>query len=88
MAMLLFEEYGVTACVSGHFHQNVVAKASWGMGMIVMGPLSMSMTLRRTTSPEVYLWKKNPMASACVWWMFRNRASPMNFCPSHSLLYN
>jgi hypothetical protein len=51
MAMLLFEEYGVTACFSGHFHQNVVAKASWGMDMIVTGPLSMTL---RTTSPEVF----------------------------------
>lgn len=44
MALVLFKEYGVTACFSGHFHQNVVAKASWGMDMIVTGPLSMLLT--------------------------------------------
>jgi len=41
IAMKLFKEYGVTACFSGHFHQNLEAKSSWGMDMIVTGPLSM-----------------------------------------------
>ncbi len=40
-AMELFKEYNVNACFSGHFHQNLVAKASFGMDMIVTGPLSM-----------------------------------------------
>merc|ERR1719203_148206 len=44
LAMVLFKKYDVTACFSGHFHQNVVAKSSWGMPMIVTGPLSMNLT--------------------------------------------
>mmetsp|Transcript_24755 Transcript_24755/g.35990 ORF Transcript_24755/g.35990 Transcript_24755/m.35990 type:complete len:156 (+) Transcript_24755:1399-1866(+) len=44
MAMLLFRKYNVTACFSGHFHQNVVAKSSWGMDMIVTGALSMTLS--------------------------------------------
>ncbi|KAL9186060.1 hypothetical protein ACHAXT_005298 [Thalassiosira profunda] len=43
IAMKLFKQYEVTACFSGHFHQNVVAKTSWGMDMIVTGPLSMNL---------------------------------------------
>jgi hypothetical protein len=39
--MEIFKQYGVTACFSGHFHQNLEAKSSWGMDMIVTGPLSM-----------------------------------------------
>jgi serine/threonine-protein phosphatase CPPED1 len=39
--MALFRDYGVTACFSGHFHQNYVSKSSWGMEMIITGPLSM-----------------------------------------------
>lgn len=39
--MTLFRNYGVTAAFSGHFHQNLVSKASWGMDMIITGPLSM-----------------------------------------------
>lgn len=41
VAMQLFEEYHVAACFSGHFHQNLVSKSSFGMDMIVTGPLSM-----------------------------------------------
>jgi hypothetical protein len=41
VAMELFKKYHVTACFSGHFHQNLEAKSSWGMDMIVTGPLSM-----------------------------------------------
>lgn len=37
----LFRKYNVKACFSGHFHQNVVNKTSWGMDMIITGPLSM-----------------------------------------------
>ena len=51
MAMILFKRYGVTACFSGHFHQNVIAQTSWGMPMIVTGPLSM--TLRSEMSDEL-----------------------------------
>jgi len=41
--MALFKKYNVTSCFSGHFHQNVVAETSWGMPMIVTGPLSMNL---------------------------------------------
>ncbi|KAL7545730.1 hypothetical protein ACHAWF_009086 [Thalassiosira exigua] len=41
--MELFKTYNVTACFSGHFHQNVVTESSWGMPMIVTGPLSMNL---------------------------------------------
>ncbi|KAL7516236.1 hypothetical protein ACHAWF_000037, partial [Thalassiosira exigua] len=40
VAMELFKKYSVTACFSGHFHQNVVTESSWGMPMIVTGSLS------------------------------------------------
>ncbi|KAL7534048.1 hypothetical protein ACHAXR_005601 [Thalassiosira sp. AJA248-18] len=43
IAMALFKKYDVTGCFSGHFHQNVVAETSWGMPMIVTGPLSMNL---------------------------------------------
>jgi hypothetical protein len=43
IAMAMFKKYDVTACFSGHFHQNVSAKSSWGMPMIVTGPLSMNL---------------------------------------------
>lgn len=43
LAMDMFRKYDVSACFSGHFHQNVVAKTSWGMPMIVTGPLSMNL---------------------------------------------
>lgn len=36
----LFEKYGVTAAFSGHFHQNMVTKASFGMDMIITSSLS------------------------------------------------
>lgn len=49
--MALFRKYNVTACFSGHFHQNVVAQSSWGMPMIVTGPLSM--TLQSEISHEL-----------------------------------
>lgn len=39
-AMRLFEKFKVSACFSGHFHQNLVSKASFGMDMIVTAPLS------------------------------------------------
>eukprot|EP00956_Cyclotella_meneghiniana_P001024 scaffold1229_cov49-Cyclotella_meneghiniana.AAC.2 len=51
LAMALFKKYNVTACFSGHFHQNVVAQSSWGMPMIVTGPLSM--TLQSEISHEL-----------------------------------
>lgn len=41
MALTLFEKYNVSASFSGHFHQNLVSKSSFGMDMIVTGPLSM-----------------------------------------------
>lgn len=41
IAMDLFKEYHVAACFSGHFHQNLISKSSFGMDMIITGPLSM-----------------------------------------------
>jgi len=41
MAMSLFKEYNVSAAFSGHFHQNLVSKSSFGMDMIITAPLSM-----------------------------------------------
>eukprot|EP00588_Corethron_pennatum_P006983 CAMPEP_0194288882 /NCGR_PEP_ID=MMETSP0169-20130528/37825_1 /TAXON_ID=218684 /ORGANISM="Corethron pennatum, Strain L29A3" /LENGTH=633 /DNA_ID=CAMNT_0039035997 /DNA_START=399 /DNA_END=2300 /DNA_ORIENTATION=- len=41
VALQLFKKYNVKACFSGHFHQNLISKTSWGMDMIVTGPLSM-----------------------------------------------
>ncbi len=40
MALNLFRQYGVKACFSGHFHQNLVSKTSWGMDMIITSSLS------------------------------------------------
>jgi hypothetical protein len=31
IAMTMFKKFDVTACFSGHFHQNVTALSSWGM---------------------------------------------------------
>jgi len=41
-ALKLFQQYKVSACFSGHFHQNLIAKTSFGMDMIVTAPLSMT----------------------------------------------
>jgi hypothetical protein len=41
LAMNLFKQHNVNACFSGHFHQNHVAKSSFGMDMIITGPLSL-----------------------------------------------
>ena len=41
MALTLFEKHNVTACFSGHFHQNLVSKSSFNMDMIITAPLSM-----------------------------------------------
>lgn len=41
VAMNLFKRYCVSACFSGHFHQNLVSKSSFGMDMIITAPLSM-----------------------------------------------
>lgn len=49
IVLALFKKYNVTACFSGHFHQNLCAKTSWGMDMIVTGPLSM---ILKSTSKE------------------------------------
>ena len=38
--MKLFQQFNVTACFSGHFHQNLISKTSFGMDMIITGPLS------------------------------------------------
>jgi len=50
IALDLFRQYNVTACFCGHFHQNVVKKTSWGMDMIVTGPISM--TLESTSNKD------------------------------------
>jgi len=42
IALDLFKKYNVDACFSGHFHQNVVSKSSWGMDMIITAPLSIT----------------------------------------------
>jgi hypothetical protein len=39
-ALELFRRYNVTACFSGHFHQNLISKTSWGMDMIITSSLS------------------------------------------------
>jgi hypothetical protein len=39
--MELFRSHNVTACFSGHFHQNLVTESSFGMQMIVTSSLSM-----------------------------------------------
>ena len=49
-AMDLFQRYGVSAAFSGHFHQNVVSKSSFGMEMIVTG--SLSVVLDSTGNPN------------------------------------
>ena len=41
LALDLFRKFDVNACFTGHFHQNHIAKASFGMDMIITGPLSM-----------------------------------------------
>jgi len=50
IALDLFREYNVDACFSGHFHQNVVSKSSWGMDMIITAPLSI--TFESTGKPK------------------------------------
>ncbi|KAL7554929.1 hypothetical protein ACHAWF_018483 [Thalassiosira exigua] len=40
-ALQLFQRYGVSACFSGHFHQNLVSRTSWGMEMVITAPLSL-----------------------------------------------
>jgi len=52
MALSLFKKYGVSACFSGHFHQNVVSKSSFGMDMIITGPLSL--VFDSDNKPESY----------------------------------
>jgi serine/threonine-protein phosphatase CPPED1 len=37
--MQMFKDYGVTACFAGHYHQNLISRSTWGMPMIVTGPL-------------------------------------------------
>lgn len=41
IALSLFKKYNVNASFAGHFHQNLVSKASFGMDMIITAPLSM-----------------------------------------------
>ncbi|CAM9230647.1 unnamed protein product, partial [Ectocarpus fasciculatus] len=37
--LALCKQYGVTACFSGHYHQNLVSRTSWGMPVIVTGAI-------------------------------------------------
>jgi len=46
----LFERYNVSAAFAGHFHQNLVSTSSFGMPMVVTGPLSV--ILRSTGIPK------------------------------------
>jgi 3',5'-cyclic AMP phosphodiesterase CpdA len=39
--LALFKQYRVSAAFSGHFHQNLTSKTSFGMPMIITGPLSL-----------------------------------------------
>jgi serine/threonine-protein phosphatase CPPED1 len=49
--MKLFQQYNVSACFAGHFHQNVISQSTFGMEMIVTGGLSM--VLESTSNPNV-----------------------------------
>lgn len=40
LVMELFRKYNVAASFAGHFHQNLVSETSFGMKMIITGPLS------------------------------------------------
>jgi 3',5'-cyclic AMP phosphodiesterase CpdA len=48
--MGLFKEYRVSAAFSGHFHQNLVSKSSFGMDMIITS--SLSLVLDSTGKPK------------------------------------
>lgn len=48
--MKLFEQHHVDASFSGHFHQNLVTKSSFGMEMIITS--SLSMVFESTGKPE------------------------------------
>ena len=52
----LFQEYNVTACFAGHFHQNLVSQTAFGMPMIVTSALSM---ILQTDHPSVVQKKKS-----------------------------
>jgi hypothetical protein len=41
VALDLFQKYHVAAAFCGHFHQNLIAKTSFGMDVIITGPLSL-----------------------------------------------
>lgn len=47
----LFQQYNVSACFAGHYHQNVISHSTFGMEMIVTGGLSM--VLESTSNPNV-----------------------------------
>eukprot|EP00977_Amphora_coffeiformis_P005337 scaffold1140_cov157-Amphora_coffeaeformis.AAC.13 len=50
--LALFEEYGVTACFAGHFHQNMVSHTKSGMPMITTS--SLSVILKSTGIPDTF----------------------------------
>ena len=50
--MELFNEHNVTACFSGHFHQNLVSKSTFGMDMIVTS--SLSLVFHSSTIPSEF----------------------------------
>ena len=51
-ALALFKKYKVTAAFSGHFHQNLVSRSSFGMEMIVTS--SLSCVMESTGIPETF----------------------------------
>lgn len=48
----LCRRYDVTAAFAGHFHQNVISETSFGMPMIISGPLSVVLDSNANTSTE------------------------------------
>jgi hypothetical protein len=84
--MDLFEECKVSAAFSGHFHQNFVSKASFGMEMMTTSSLSMVSTARaslRTTvrsMQEGFVWQRQQMEgiSAIDSLIFKDKH---DFCP-------
>jgi serine/threonine-protein phosphatase CPPED1 len=53
--MSLCQEYRVTACFAGHYHQNLLAQSSWGMPMIITAAIcnfNLQSTAKDLTVPE------------------------------------
>ncbi len=71
-ALELFRQYDVTACFSGHFHQNLISKTHWGMDMIITAPLSVvfESTGKRRSKADKLLLEEHQDFLACT---FRRR---------------